>query len=289
MTKLIKVFSRPADMAVSVGDALFLNGNSEKVFAKPSAYSSTPSGWTFVGVVFNRSGNTVKILDKTAVSRQYKTSNTSDGNSDSSYMKKSGATTNYRGIMNVARGVAFWSSNGRTPSADVPIVENGNQDPVNKSSFDSSSYCKLLRQTYADYESYIRENYGVLYPQSYGVFNTESIPDGKTTTYAYNDSEHPAFQYCASVGYGVDGLAAGDWFMAGVQEGCELMEDSTLALVASTMSKFGGSAPNNSSSRWFAQRGSSNDAWSFNGSYGGLDSNLCTYEFTVQAVALLKV
>ena len=43
------------------------------------------------------------------------------------------------------------------------------------------------------------------------------------------------------------------------------------------------------SNRWFAQRYGSSNAWSFGGLDGVLNGIYCTYECTVQAVALLKV
>lgn len=276
---VIKVFDR----LPSVGDALFLVSG-VKTWVRYS--ESAPSGGTFVGVVFHRDGHKVYILDKSATTKKYKTENTADGTASSEYYRKDGSKANYRGIMNVARGVAYWGTNGRTPSANETIPSSNNSDPVTRSAFETSSYCKILRQTYASYEAYIGEGMGVKFPQEYGCFG---LPDGKTITYTYNNSAHPAFQYCAGVTYNVDGLAAGDWYLPGVYEGTALMRDAVLTKVAATMTKFGGTAPNNSTYRWFAQRCDSEYAWFFNGDNGILNYNNCTYELTVQAVSLLIV
>lgn len=278
---VIKVFDR----LPNVGDALFLVSG-VKTWVRYS--ESAPSGGTFVGTVFHRDGHKVYTLEKTAVNRKYKTENTSDGDAytNSSYLRKDGSVANYRGIMNTARGVAYWGSNGRTPSANETIPSSNNSDPVNRTSFETSAYCKILRQTYASYESYIGEGMGVKFPQQYGCFG---LPNGKTITYALNDSAHPAFQYCAAIDYSVAGLSAGDWYLPGVYEGTALMRDRVLTKVAATMTKFGGAVPNNSAYRWFAQRSNTEGAWLFGGSGGNLGNTHCTNEYTVQAVSLLIV
>ena len=255
---VIKVFDR----LPNVGDALFLVSG-VKTWVRYS--ESAPSGGTFVGTVFHRDGHKVYTLEKTAVSRKYKTENTADGTASDNYLRKDGSVANYRGIMNTARGVAYWGSNGRTPSANETIPSSNNSDPVNRTAFETSAYCKLLRQTYASYEVYIGEGMGVKFPQERGCF---SLPSGKTITYQYNDSAHPAFQYCAAIDYNVDGLSAGDWYLPGVYEGTALMRDRVLTKVAATMTKFGGAVPNNSAHRWFAQRYNAANAWIFDG-YGG--------------------
>lgn len=276
---VIKVFDR----LPNVGDAVFV------VSGKPQFVryaEAAPSGGTFVGVVFHRDGHKVYTLNKTAVSLKYKTENTADGTASNVYYRKDGSTANYRGVINVARGVAYWGTNGRTPTANETIPAANYSDPVNRTAFETSSYCKLLRQTYGTYESYMGEGMGVKFPQEYGCFG---LPSGKTITYQYNNAAHPAFQHCAGVTYNVDGLATGDWYMPGVYEGTALMMDKTLAKVAATMTKHGGSAPSNGSSRWFAQRSSSEGAWYFSGTNGPLSYHACTYEGLVQAVSLLIV
>ena len=276
---VIKVFDR----LPNVGDALFLVSG-VKTWVRYS--ESAPSGGTFVGTVFHRDGHKVYILEKTAVSRKYKTENTADGTASDNYLRKDGSVANYRGIMNTARGVAYWGTNGRTPTANETIPAATNSDPVTKAAFDSSEYCALLRQTYATYDAYIGEGMGVKFPQERGCF---SLPSGKTITYTYNDSAHPAFQYCAAIDYSVAGLSAGDWYLPGVYEGTALMRDRVLIKVAATMTKFGGAAPNNSTTRWFAQRCNATNAWLFGGNNGHLGYGTCTNEFTVQAVSLLIV
>lgn len=276
---VIKLFER----LPNVGDALFLVGG-VKTWVRYC--EAAPTGGTFVGVVFLRDGHDVYVLNKSAADLQYKTENTADGASSYEYLRKDGSVANYRGIMNIARGVAYWGPNGRTPTANETIPAAYNSDPVSRSAFENSEYCSLLRKTYASYESYIGEGMGVKFPQEYGCF---SLPSGKVITYQYNDAQHPGFQHCAAVNYGVAGLSAGDWYMPGVWEGTALMQDRTLALVAATTSKFGGTAPNNGAYRWFAQRHNATHAWSFNGVSGNLNIYSCTSALTVQAVSLLKV
>ena len=296
---VIKVFDR----GVSVGDILFLDNSSpkKKLFLRASEVPqsanltqklngvsiSYTAPYTAVGVVFHVDGRKVYVINKTSGgSLKYKTSNTADGTSSDWYYRKDGSKANYRGIMNVARGVDYWGSNGRTPSANETIPASNNSDPVNRTAFETSAYCKLLRQTYASYESYISEGMGVKFPQEAGCFG---LPDGKTITYQYNNAEHPAFQHCAGVDYGVDGLTAGDWYLPSVMEGTALMRDAVLEKVNASMTKISGATISNGSGRWFAQRCSSSSAWFFFGYGGSLGDASCTYEFAVQAVVLLEV
>ena len=296
---VIKVFDR----GVAVGDILVIDSstNPKKLFLRASEYPITGNytqklngvtrsfvaPYTTVGVVIHVDGRKVYVLNKTSGGElQYKTENTADGASNSTYLRKDGSIANYRGILNTARGVTYWGSEGRTPSANEPVPAATNSDPVNRTAFETSEYCKLLRQTYASYESYIGDGMGVKFPQEYGCFGLSS---GKVITYQYNDSKHPGFQHCAAVDYGVDGIAAGDWYMPGVYEGTALMRDAVLAKVNASMSKIGGATVSNGSNRWFAQRGNDKSAWHFNGNYGNLFSSDCTYARVVQAVVLIIV
>ena len=294
---VIKVFDR----GVAVGDILFLDANGKKLFLRASEVPQTTNltqkmngvsisytaPYTSVGVVFHVDGRKVYVINKTSGgSMMYKTENTADGTSNSTYLKKNGQVTNYRGMMNIARAVSYWSTNGSTPTADVPLVVGTNDNPVTRTAFETSAYCKLLRQTYASYESYMSENFGVKFPQEYGCFG---LPSGKVITYTYNDANHPAFQHCAAVDYGVGGLAAGDWYLPGGYEGTALMRDAVLDKVNASMNKIGGATISNGSHRWFAQRYDSTDAWGFSGTGGHLLNSTCTYERTVQAVVLLEV
>lgn len=176
---VIKVFDR----LPNVGDALFLVSG-VKTWVRYS--ESAPSGGTFVGTVFHRDGHKVYILEKTDVSRKYKTENTTDGDAytNNSYLRKDGSVAYWQGVMNTARGVAYWGSNGRTPTANEPVPAANDTTPVTRAAFDSSEYCALLRQTYATYEAYIGEGMGVKFPQEYGCFG---LPNGKIITYALRD------------------------------------------------------------------------------------------------------
>lgn len=55
------------------GDALFIKDDGSKVWVVGSSLNKNliPVDWTWVGVVYDRKGNQVKVLDKTAVSTKY--------------------------------------------------------------------------------------------------------------------------------------------------------------------------------------------------------------------------
>ena len=61
------------------------------------------------------------------------------------------------------------------------------------------------------------------------------------------------------------------WFLPGCLEGCELMNDETLAILAPSITKMGTTPINNGTYRWFAERYYVSGARDFNGNYGFLD------------------
>lgn len=290
---IIKLFER----GPVVGDAVYIESGSAGSYPiRFFRYSevvngNVPSGYEFVGVIFNVSRGVAKILHKDAVSLKYALDAYSDGMAMSDwYRRKNGGTTNYRGILNVARGVAYWATNGSNPSSNIPVNYSGS-DIINSNSFYNSEYCEDLRKKYANYEAYIKDNLMVMLPQHEGCF---SLPDSKTLQNTYGDQQsgsdykYPAFHYCKNLYFYPTQLAQGQWFLPNVWDGAELMRDDVLAKVAATMTACGGSAPNNSAYRWFAQRYSRGSAWIFSGNGGGLDIGSVTYALAVQAMTLLE-
>lgn len=290
---IIKLFER----GPVVGDAVYIEGSGVSTYPiRFFRYSEVvngdvPSGYEFVGVIFNVNRGVAKILHKNAVSLKYALDYYSDGMATSDwYRRKNGGTTNYRGIMNVARGVAYWGTNGSNPSANIPVQYSGN-DIINSNSFYYSDYCIDLRKKYGNYEAYIKDNMMVMLPQHEGCF---ALPDSKTLQATYgdlmsgSDYKYPAFHYCKNLYFYPTQLAQGQWFLPNVWDGAELMRDDVIAKVAATMTACGGSAPNNSTYRWFAQRSAQYHAWFFYGGDGVLNDYGVTGAFTVQAVALLE-
>ena len=198
-------------------------------------------------------------------------------------------------IMNDARGAAYYSTNGATPSANVPLNAAGTI--VKKAAFDSSPYCQLLCDTYGTYQEYIHQEYRVACPQKLGVF---SLPSGKELTAKYGPMtaptkaggtkyKYPALWYGYNKSFGVDGLDFGDWYLPGVDEGAMLMRDETLAALSPSISKMGTTAINNSTDRWFSQRYNVNTAWLFGGYSGYLATAGVGNALRCQAVALLQI
>ena len=198
-------------------------------------------------------------------------------------------------IMNDARGAAYYGTNGRTPTENVPL--NSNAGIVKKTAFDSSPYCQLLRDTYGTYQEYIHREYCLQYPQKLGAF---SLPSGKELTAKYalmtaptkagsTKHKYPALWYGYNKSFGVDCLDFGDWYLPGVAEGTMLMRDETLTALSPSISKMGTTTINNSTYRWFAQRSYVYTAWIFLGYYGALGTNHVNTALRCQAVALLEI
>lgn len=197
-------------------------------------------------------------------------------------------------IMNVAKGAAYYSTNGRTPTADVPL--NAAAGIVKKADFETSSYCALLRETYGTYENYAVSEYMVKMPQKLGVFG---LPDGKAMTTKYGPmtaptknggtkAKYPALNWPLSVNYNADGLRQGDWHLWDVREGTIIMRDETLAKINATRQKMGVTQISNSTARWWAERYNITSAWIYYGIIGALYSGNVYSAFQVGAVTLLK-
>lgn len=212
-----------------------------------------------------------------------------------SYFKKSGAARSGGGIMNLARGYAYFSVSGTVPTADVALKNSA--APVTEDAFWHSEHCRLLRDTYGDYMAYLRDNDMVKYPQKYGAF---ALPDGAETGRLYAGRTAPtkdggetykfaALRKCHDVGYNADGLGKGDWHLPSVLEGCHLMDDETLALLAASIVVMGTTAITNAVTRWLAERCNAVNAWIFGGTYGTLGYGSVSIRYRAQAVTLLEI
>ncbi len=218
------------------------------------------------------------------------------------YWKNDGGWTNYWGVMNRARTRAWAVSNGRIPTSMEPVVKNGNDAPVRPSCFEDPSaegyqYCADLRAKFGTYDNYLHYGLGVMYPQKYGSF---ALGGGAALTAKYGPmmaptkaggikAKFPAMNKAYVLSYNNDLLKTGKWFLPGCQEGCELMNDETLAILAPSITKMGTTAINNGTHRWFAERCNVDNARIFNGYYGILDYGNVFYRFRAQAVTLLNI
>ncbi len=199
----------------------------------------------------------------------------------------------YWAPMNVARAATYYGTNGTTPTEEWTYPQAA---LVTRAAFADSEYCANLRSMFATYEDYIRDNMS-LYPQKYGVWG---LPRAKELSAAYALAtaptksggtmyKYPALYYAYNTTYGVDGIDLGDWFLHGVQEGAQIMEDSNLAIINATFTKMGVGTVSNGLYRWFAQRCNGNLAWFFYGNGGNLYSVSVLNAHQAQAVTLLTV
>lgn len=218
------------------------------------------------------------------------------------YFKNDGGYTQYRGVMNVARTRSWASSNGRVPTEMEPIKVTGNVRPVQPACFEDSTneayqYTALIRAEYGTYDNYLRNGYGVAYPQKYGTF---ALPSDAELSVAYatltaptkggsTKAKFPAMNACATVAYNNTALAAGKMYLPGSLLGCYLMDDDTLAALAPSISKMGTTAINNSTNRWLAERYSVFSARNFGSQDGHLGFINVYFKILVQAVTLLDL
>lgn len=217
---------------------------------------------------------------------------------DAYWRGERGFSTNYWGVMNIARTKAWATSNGRVPAANEPVDPRaGNDAPVKPSEFETSQYCADLRAAYKTYEEYLEKCYAVVCPQKYGCF---ALPDGAEMGRLYANktaptkdggtkAKFPALNYGYNRSYGVAGLNAGDFHLPGVLEGTELMKDDCINTLAPSVTKMGTTAINNSMHRWWAERCYVGAAWFFDGYHGNLNNTYVNNTIRCQAVALLEI
>ena len=202
------------------------------------------------------------------------------------YRKVNGKSTNYRGLMNFDGAASYWSTNGRTLSANVAVhSEAGNTDPMKLSEFQSSQYAADIRAYYNTYEAYLRGEFGIQPLMKVGAF---ALPDGEALTAKYGPMMAPTKSGDTKAIY-----PALNWaYLQGghlwdVTEGVLMMEDSNLAVINATQTKAGKVTLANSSYRWFAERCGVYHAWHFYGTTRTLYSYYVSYTFQVGAIALL--
>ncbi len=202
------------------------------------------------------------------------------------YRKVNGKSTNSRGLMNFEGGASYWSTNGRTPDANVAVhSEAGNANPMSLSAFQSSQYAAEIRAYYKTYDAYLRGEFGIQTLMKVGAF---ALPDGEALTAKYGPMMAPtksggtkAMFPALNWGY----LQGGHLW--DVTEGVLMMEDSNLAVINATQTKAGKVTLANSSGRWFAERYNVHTAWHFIGSSRTLYGNGVHNTHQVGAIALL--
>lgn len=212
----------------------------------------------------------------------------------SAYWRKSGVST-YFAPMNLDKAVAYYSVNGKTPTANWALNAT---DFVNKTSFDTSAYCADLRAAYGTYRNYLAHSM-VLFPApKYGVFK---LPDADEMTRLYanktftkkdgvtTDYKFPALHYGATIGYGTGKFAVGKWHLSDVPEGVLYMEDTTMAKLAEAQTRMNTTVLTNAANRWFARRYSANTAWLFSSTYGNLSTNYVSNAIRCRACTLLTL
>lgn len=202
------------------------------------------------------------------------------------YRKVNGKSTNYRGLMNFEGAASFWSTNGRTLSANVAVhSEAGNTDPMKISEFQSSQYAAEIRAYYKTYEAYLRGEFGIQSLMKVGVF---ALPDGEALTAKYGPMMAPT-----KVGGTKAIYPSLNWaYLQGghlwdVTEGILMLEDSNLAVINATQTKAGKVTLANYSNWWFAERYYVGGAWLFYGGYRFLGYDGVPNALQVGAIALL--
>lgn len=204
----------------------------------------------------------------------------------SSYYKVNGKSTSYRGIMNFSGAATYWSTNGRTLSANVAVhSEAGDTSPMKLSEFQSSQYAADIRAYYKTYEAYLRGEFGILSQLKVGAFK---LPDGEFLTNKYGPMLAPT-----KAGSTKAKFPAMNWaynqggHLWDVDEGVLMMEDKNLATINAMQTKVGKVTLSNASSRWFCQRYYVHLAWGFGGSSRNLYSTSVTSTYQGGAVSLL--
>ena len=211
----------------------------------------------------------------------------------STIFRKNGISSSYA-IGNLAKGVAYYSVSGKTPTADWPLTSN---DIVTRTAFEESQYCADLRAHYASYEEYVSWQMTRWPHPDYGVFKMidadEMTRRYANATFTKKDGteavKFPALHTAVSVGYGSGKFAAGKWHLSDVTDGVEYMRDETMAKLNEAQRRMGTELTTNSVTRWFARRYYANTAWYFGATNGSINYNAVTNAGRCQAVLLFEI
>jgi len=202
------------------------------------------------------------------------------------YRKVNGKSTNFRGLMNFKGAASYWSTNGRTLSANVAVhSESGNTDPMKLTEFQSSPYAADIRAYYKTYEAYLRGEFGIQPLMKVGAF---ALPDGEALTAKYGPMMAPTKSGSTKAKYpALNWAYRQNGHLWDVTEGVLMMEDSNLSIINATQTKAGKVTLVNSSNRWFAGRYSVSGAWLFYGTARHLRNGIVSGAYQVGAIALL--
>ncbi len=192
---------------------------------------------------------------------------------------------------NVEKAVAYFSTKGTTPSANLPV---NTTTYVKRVDFYTSEYCADLRAFYGTYEAYIAaQAVEPMQSPDYGFF---ALPDGQeaarrwgSSTFTKKDGEtvaykFPVIHYGLTVGYGSGKFATGKWF---TDDDAAFLEDSVLAKMQEAQRRMNTTVITNSVYRWLSRRYSVNYGWFFSGNYGILNNSGVYNAYRVQAVTLI--
>lgn len=211
----------------------------------------------------------------------------------SALYRRTGVSTSWS-VGNVERGKAYYSVNGKTPTANWALNA---VDLVTLDAFNNSAYCADLRAAYGTYKNYISQNrtwcphpdYGVLslidadeMTSRYGS-KTFTKKDGTTVEWKF-----PALHYGLTVGYGTGKFAQGKWHLSDVNEGIEYMDDEVYEAIRDGQTRMNTTLLVNNAYRWFARRLYANPAWLYNGTSGTITYNNASNAYRCRAVLLLE-
>ena len=147
--------------------------------------------------------------------------------SGTEYVRRNNGVHSYFAGVNKRKFVNYYSTNGSTPSANVPL---GSDTIVNETSFTNSEYCADLRAAYATYEEYLLGEHELQYPGCFGAI----ARDGKATTdllaalkgTIVRGADEPRFPAAAAAkNYSVENAPEIGWWLPSVEEIFLLLAD----------------------------------------------------------------
>ena len=205
--------------------------------------------------------------------------------------RKNGCKT-YWGFLNVAKGESYYTTNGKTPTANWSLTA---VDIVTKAAFETSAFCADLRAFYGTYHNYIVMNKVMQPHPDYGAFN---LPDAEEMAARYagmtftkkdgtTDAKFPAMNSALSVGYGSGKFARDKWHLSDITDGAEYLEDETLAKLQEAQRRMNTTVITNSVYRWLSRRYTATNGWYFIGSTGTLNNTNVINAYRCQAVTLI--
>lgn len=269
-----------------------------------------------IGICLYVDGNKAMVKYKTddsSTNRQFRTSNdvTFDTNDVEPYCYLNNGFSNKQQTPDRHAGCCrAWFYQKAQASTAAPnsemlnIFQIPNRDylPVRKEDFDKNDYCRILRDTFTNYDEYF-DSMMIKIPCGKGTVG--KFPSGKYITYKLAGTSYPLLNWAAKINVNASNLGAGNWWVPSVAEMGQIMNDITYGtnfwetnpdIVNRVLYKLTNANTDTSewhmisasSSKWTSSLYGSNSAFIYDANRGAFNWNTVYWRYEAMAITIYE-